>query len=73
MNSAIQCLSNVLELTCYFLSGKFVEYISKSESLSKGTLSKHFCKILLDLWKNDVKSIKINKFKKYFELLNDQV
>ena len=40
MNSAIQCLSNVLELTCYFISGKFLDNKSKSSSssLAKGTL-----------------------------------
>ena len=51
MNSAIQCLSNTIELTDYFLKDKFILDLNEKNLLgTKGYLAIYYSKLLKDLW-----------------------
>lgn len=51
MNSALQCLSNTVPLTKYFLDGHFVTEINKDNPLgSSGVLVYMFSQLLNELW-----------------------
>jgi ubiquitin C-terminal hydrolase len=43
MNAALQCISNIYELTDYFIQGKYVKDINKfTETKTKGALSNSY-------------------------------
>ncbi len=51
MNSGLQCLSHVLELTEYFLSDKYSKEINETNPLgSNGKLAKKYASFLKSLW-----------------------
>ena len=51
MNSAIQCLSSVEELTKYFLLKKYLEEINKtSKSGAKGKIAEAYYSLISELW-----------------------
>jgi ubiquitin carboxyl-terminal hydrolase 4/11/15 len=54
MNSGLQCLSHIDLLTEYFLSGKYVQDINKTNPLgTKGELSTEYAKMIKKLWLGD--------------------
>ncbi len=51
MNSGIQCLSHICELTNFFLSGSYVADINKENSLgTQGKLCISYCNMIKNLW-----------------------
>jgi ubiquitin carboxyl-terminal hydrolase 8 len=66
LNSALQCLSNIIPLTEYFLSGKFVEDFNKDKKESY--LCIEYVKLLKGLWEENC-IIKPISFKKVLENL----
>ena len=51
MNSGLQCLSHVKLLTDYFLSGKYLPDINKTNVLgTQGELSTEYAKMIKHLW-----------------------
>ena len=51
MNSGLQCLSHIMELTNYFLENKYLQEINKENPLGTGgELSKAYAKMLQNLW-----------------------
>jgi len=51
MNSALQCLSNTVELTKYFLFGLYKNEINYSNPLgTKGRLATAYAKLMKELW-----------------------
>ena len=54
MNSSIACLSNCLELTTFFLSKDYLNYINKNNQNGlKGKLTDAWYRLLKDYWKTD--------------------
>jgi ubiquitin C-terminal hydrolase len=54
MNSGVQCISHIKELTDYFLKNEYVKDINKNNPLgSKGKLCTAFAKLLQNLWYGD--------------------
>ncbi|KAI9487251.1 MAG: hypothetical protein EXX96DRAFT_615041 [Benjaminiella poitrasii] len=81
MNSAIQCLSNIPQLTRWFLSGKYVNDLNTSNPLGlNGKLAEAYALLLRDIWKPDsslisattsrIASISPKEFKSTFERFN---
>ena len=65
MNSALQCLANVSELTRFFVSGDFKENINKSNNLGTGgKLANEYAEFLYCLSRTREKSIAPWKLKK---------
>jgi ubiquitin carboxyl-terminal hydrolase 4/11/15 len=59
MNSALQCLSNTVDLSNFFLSKRYLAEINEANPLgSKGKLAKRYAQLIKNLWfeKNDVYS-----------------
>ena len=51
MNSGLQCLSHIKELTDYFLSGEYQKHINKTNPLgTQGELSLEYAKMIKNLW-----------------------
>jgi ubiquitin C-terminal hydrolase len=51
MNSGIQCLTSVQELTEYFLSGRYVKEINMANPLgTKGELSRSYGILIAKMW-----------------------
>jgi len=51
MNSGIQCVTSINELTEYFLSGKYLNEINYTNNIgTKGELSKAYGKLIQKLW-----------------------
>ena len=51
MNSSIACLSNCIELTCYFLSGEYKKEINKNNKHGMGgALAESWAVLLRDYW-----------------------
>ena len=51
MNSGLQCLSNIKELTQYFLTDKYLQEINEQNPLgTKGKLVKKYAAFLKALW-----------------------
>lgn len=51
MNSCLQCLSNCVPLTDYFLKKYFEKEINKDNPLgSKGKLAKNYAKFIKNMW-----------------------
>lgn len=51
MNSGLQCLSNLKELTEYFLQGQFLKEINEKNMLgTKGKLVKKYANLIKNLW-----------------------
>lgn len=51
MNSCLQCLSNTIPLTKYFLKGFFEKEINKTNKLgTKGRLAKTYAKFIRETW-----------------------
>ena len=74
MNSSIACLSNCTELTTFFLSKQFKQYINSSNKMGfDGKLAKHWYELLKDYWKtkdesnnpSKIQSLMAQKYKKF--------
>ncbi len=51
MNSGLQCLSHIMELTRYFLEDKYLKDINKNNPLGTGgALSIAYAKMIKNLW-----------------------
>uniref|UniRef100_A0A8C2XTV5 Ubiquitin carboxyl-terminal hydrolase n=1 Tax=Cyclopterus lumpus TaxID=8103 RepID=A0A8C2XTV5_CYCLU len=51
MNSAVQCLSNILPLTEYFLKDKFTDEMNEDNPLGmKGEIAKAYAELIKQLW-----------------------
>ena len=51
MNSGLQCVSHVVQLTEYFLSGRYLEDVNKDNPLgTQGELSAEYAKMVKKLW-----------------------
>ncbi|KAL3119782.1 hypothetical protein niasHT_008662 [Heterodera trifolii] len=59
MNSAIQCLSNVPELTTFFLEDNYVDEVNTSNPLGTGgRLVKQYADLLKDMWSGRFSSVR---------------
>jgi ubiquitin carboxyl-terminal hydrolase 4/11/15 len=64
MNSALQCLSNVPELTEYFLSTRVQEEINSANVLGTGgKLAKAYQDLIREMWSGNASSVKPYHFK----------
>lgn len=64
MNSAIQCLSNSIELTTYFLTGDYKQDINKNNSEGlDGKLSKEWYNLLYQLWMGNHNAVDASRVK----------
>lgn len=64
MNSSIQCLSNTIDLTAYFLSKEYKKDINKNNTLGLGgSLAEAWYDLLHELWEKNNKSVNANEFK----------
>ena len=73
MNTALQCLSNCLELRNYFLFGSPNKEINKNNVLGyKGLVAYGFEYIIKKLWLDKDKVLDITKFKKAMGVCNDR-
>jgi ubiquitin carboxyl-terminal hydrolase 4/11/15 len=72
MNSALQCLSNVPELTEYFLSDRVLGEINSANVLGTGgRLAKAYKELIKNLWSGNNSAVKPYDFKvSIFWLLN---
>ena len=51
MNSCLQCLSNTLPLTNYFLNGHYEDEINTTNVMgSKGRLAKNYATFIKNMW-----------------------
>ena len=51
MNSSLQCMSNTIELTKYFLFGLYKHEINYNNPLgTKGRLANAYAKLMKELW-----------------------
>jgi len=67
MNSSIACLSNCIELTCYFLSGDYKKDINKENKLGmEGQLAEHWGDLLQEYWVQHTRVGDPSEFKKIF-------
>ena len=67
MNSAIQCLSSVEELTKYFLLKKYLEEINKtSKSGAKGKIAEAYYSLISELWNGNSRYINPWDFRQIF-------
>ncbi len=65
MNSGLQCLSHVIELTNYFLEDKYMNEINKENKLgTKGELSTAYAKLLKSLWMGSDSSVSPTQLKR---------
>ena len=54
MNSALQCLSNTVELTEHFLNGNFANEINVNNPLgTKGKMAEAYAKLIEEIWGSD--------------------
>lgn len=68
MNSAIQCLSNVQELTDYFLKNRHLKEINETNVLGTGgKLVRAYAELLQEMWSGNSSAISPNKFKVSFK------
>jgi Ubiquitin C-terminal hydrolase len=64
MNSALQCLSNIPELTEYFLSLRYKDDINEENPLgSQGKIARKFAFLLKKLWLDNEKYFAPHSFK----------
>ena len=67
MNSAIQCLSSVEELTKYFLLKKYLEEINKSnKNGAKGKIAEAYYSLIFELWNGNSRYINPWDFRQIF-------
>ena len=67
MNSAIQCLSSVEELTKYFLLKKYLEEINKSsKNGAKGKIAEAYYSLISELWNGNSRYINPWDFRQIF-------
>jgi len=65
MNSGLQCLSHIKELTDYFLTGKYIHDINEKNPLgTQGELSKEYAKMIKSLWLGEESSFSPTHLKK---------
>lgn len=65
LNSALQCLNNIYELTLYFLSNNYIDDINVANPIGyKGDLAKSYAKFVFSMWNNDEKVITPHYIKK---------
>lgn len=65
MNSALQCLSHTVELTNYFLEGRFSADINSRNPIGTGgALANAYAELVSDLWLSNKESVSPWKFKK---------
>lgn len=64
MNSALQCLSNVPELTDYFLTDEYLHEINEQNALgTQGRLVKAYAELLQEMWSGQASSVRPFKLK----------
>jgi len=64
MNSALQCLSNTVQLTNYFLSNEYLGDLNKTNPLGmKGLLAEHYGMMLKQIWSGKYKVVAPSRFK----------
>uniref|UniRef100_A0A914I8D4 ubiquitinyl hydrolase 1 n=1 Tax=Globodera rostochiensis TaxID=31243 RepID=A0A914I8D4_GLORO len=64
MNSALQCLSNVPELTEYFLRGAHIGEVNEDNPLgTQGRLVKEYAELLKEMWSGECGSVRPFKLK----------
>jgi ubiquitin carboxyl-terminal hydrolase 4/11/15 len=74
MNSAIQCLSNSVDLTYYFLTKQYTGEINPNNKLgTKGKLAHAWYDLLTDLWTENNRSTSPSGVKYAVSSLNKQV
>ena len=67
MNSSIACLSNCIELTCYFLSGDYIKDINKENKNGMGgKLAESWGELLQEYWVEHTRVGDPTNFKKIF-------
>jgi ubiquitin C-terminal hydrolase len=65
MNSSIQCLSNIRELTQHMISNKFIEDINTDNPLgTQGKLASSYAELLKEIWGPNQKSVSAWSLKK---------
>jgi len=71
MNSGLQCLSNIYELTQYFISGKYTSEINSNNALgSGGNFVETYAQFIQSIWNSDVNPVTPSKLKKALGALN---
>uniref|UniRef100_A0A914WPL0 Ubiquitin carboxyl-terminal hydrolase n=1 Tax=Plectus sambesii TaxID=2011161 RepID=A0A914WPL0_9BILA len=64
MNSALQCLSNVVDLTQYFLSGRYEDDINEDNPLGMhGQLARSYGELIQQMWSGSHRSVLPRKLK----------
>jgi ubiquitin carboxyl-terminal hydrolase 4/11 len=62
--SALQCLSNVPELTDYFLTDEYLHEINEQNALgTQGRLVKAYAELLQEMWSGQASSVRPFKLK----------
>lgn len=67
MNSSIQCLSNIFELTKFFLDGrfKFVQHKTEKNPLgTEGRLTMAWAKLMYEMWNQNSRVVRPDLFKR---------
>ena len=71
MNSSIQCIYHIDELTRYFVSGQYAEEINQTNPLgTRGEISTAFGKVLQELWSGTRPSILKTQLRKTIHKFN---
>ena len=64
MNSALQCLSNCVPLTEYFLAGNYKEELNRDNPLGmRGEIANAYAGLLHQMWKEQYSSVAPRQFK----------
>ena len=70
MNSAIQCLSNTLQLTNYFLEGRYVSDINVNNPLGmQGRIAEEYGNLIKELWSSKSSYFAPRDFKVFFFII----
>ena len=73
MNSSLQCLSNTIPLTDYFLGYQYRQEINKTNVLgTKGHLVEAYASLMKDLWIGRDRVVRPRKFKRNLEIFAPQ-
>ncbi len=71
LNSGMQCLSNIYELTRYFLDKKHVNGINKKSTLGTGgALAEAYGRFVADMWNGNGNTLDIGYFKRVLGNIN---
>jgi len=74
MNSAIQCLSHVIELTMYFLLNKYLNEINRTNKFgTNGKMVEAYYELIKELWLGNKSIISPWDFRQIFVSFSKQV